>query len=175
MYESLDQKAQIELATAILKLNMVGITSAKEMLADPELRSPGPVRIKDRIAGLSSAEIIELANKASTVRIIAASQKPGLPADLLTPLAAGNPGYSLASTKWKLVSDMNGHIKEQLLEFKSDGTVETDPPSTAGASSWEQSADEVRIFVNDSYAVSRGKLVDADHIQGTAGNKNGST
>lgn len=175
MSESLDQDAQIELATAIVQLNMVGINSAKEMLADPELRSPGPVRIKDRIAGLTAAEIIELAEKTSTVRIVTPGQEPGVPADLLTPLAAGNPGYSLASTKWKMVSDTNGHIKEQTLEFKSDGKLETNPPSTAGASSWEQSADEVRIFINDSYAVSRGKFVDADHIQGAAGNKNGST
>lgn len=175
MYESLDQETQIELATAILKLNMAGINSAEEMLADPELRSPGPVRIKERIAGLSAAEIIALADKTSTVRIIPPGPKPGVPADLLTPLAAGNPSYSLASTKWKVVSDMNGHVKEKALEFKSDGTLETNPPSTAGASSWEQSADEVRIFINDSYAVSRGKFVDADHIQGTAGNKNGST
>lgn len=175
MNKSLDQDAQIELVTAIVKLNMVGINSAEEMLADPELRSPGPVRIKDRIAGLTAAEIIELADKTSTVRIISPGQEPGVPADLLTPLVAGNPIYSLASSKWKLVSDTNGHIKEHTLEFKSGGKLETNPPSTGGASSWEQSADEVRIFINDSYAVSRGKFVNADHIQGTAGNKNGST
>lgn len=175
MSESLHQEAQVELATAILKLNMVGINSVEEMLADPELRSPGPVRIKDVIAGLTAAEIIELADKTSTVRIITPGQEPGVPADLLTPLAAGNPSYSLTSTKWKLVSNTNGYIKEQTLEFHSDGKLETNPPSTAGTSSWEQSADEVRIFINDSYAVSRGKFVDAEHIQGTGGNKVGST
>ncbi len=93
MNESLHQEAQIELATAILKLNMVGINSSKEMLADPALHSLGPVRIKDRIAGLTAAEIVKLADKTSTVRIITPGQEPGVPADLLTPLAAGNPSY----------------------------------------------------------------------------------
>lgn len=175
MNDSLDKDAQIGLMTAIVKLNMVGIGSAEEMLADPGLRSPGPVRIKDRIAGLTAAEIIDLADKTSTVRVVTSGQEPGVPAELMTPLAAGDPGYSLSSTKWKLVSNTNGYIKELTLEFKSGGKLETDPPSTAGVSSWEQSADEVRVLINDRYAVYRGKFVDADLIQGTAGNKNGST
>lgn len=175
MLGSLDNEGQAKLVTAIVQLNMVGISSAEEMLADPELRSPGPVRIKDRIAGLSSAEIIALANKTATTKVLVNGEQPGVSAELLTPLEGGKPGSSLESTEWRLVSDSNGFKKEHTLKFERGGNLVTEPPSTAGVSTWEQSADEVRIFINDRYAVYRGKFVDSDHIKGTGGNKVGST
>lgn len=175
MLESLNHERRTELVTAIIQLNMVGISSAEEMLADPELRSPGPVRIKSRIAGLNSAEIIALANKSATTKILAPGQEPGVPTDLLVPLAAGNPTHLLPASKWRLVSNTNGFMKVRTLEFDDGGKLVTQPPSTAGASVWEQSADEVRIFINDRYAVYRGKFVDADNIEGTGGNKLGTT
>jgi hypothetical protein len=175
MLASLKGDQQIELGTAVIQLNMIGISSAKEMLADPELRSPGPVRIKSRIVGLTAAEIIALAKRTATTRIVTPGQEPGVPGDLLRPLDTGKPSYGLTSTRWHFVSNSNGFTYEQTLEFESGGKLVTDPPSTAGVSTWEQSADEVRIFINDRYAVSRGKFVDADHLRGTGGNKVGAT
>jgi hypothetical protein len=175
MLDSLDRDRQIKLVTAVLRINMIGVSSAREAIADPGLQSPGPVRIRDRIAGLTAAEIIALANKTAPVRTVVDGEKPGVPADLLTPLGAGKPAYSLASSKWHVVSDINGFIKEETFEFGPGGTLEIEPPSTAGTSTWEQSADEVRLFINDRYAVSRGKFVDADHMRGTAGNTMGTT
>ena len=92
-----------------------------------------------------------------------------------TPLDAGKPTHLLPSTRWHFVTNANGFKKEQMLEFEDGGNLATNPPSTVGVSTWEQSADEVRIFINDRYAVSRGKFVDADHMQGTGGNKVGAT
>ena len=153
MRKSLNKDQQIMLMTAIIQLNLVGISSATEMLADPELRNPGPVRIKNRIAGLTSDEIIALANKTATTKVITAGQEPGVPADLLKPLDAGVPTYLLPSTQWRYGSNVNGFMDEKTLEFKHGGQLGTEPASTAGVSTWEQSADEVRIFINDRYAV----------------------
>lgn len=175
MLNSLNQDRQMKLVMAILQLNMIGVDSAKEMLADSALRHPGPVRIKDKIAGLDSGEIVALANKTATVKTYLAGQEPGMPADLLTPLAAGEPIHSLVSTTWHFVWNTNGFLKEQTLAFGADGTLKTLPPSTNGASTWEQSADEVRVFINDRYLVARGKFVDANHMQGTDGNRSGET
>ncbi|HET9032745.1 MAG TPA: hypothetical protein VFN25_07560 [Dokdonella sp.] len=175
MLESLNHESQAKLVTAIIQLNLAGISSAEEMLADPELRSPGPVRIKDRITGLSSTEIIALANKSATTRTFIQGQEPGVPSNLLTPLDTGKPTHLLPSTRWLFVTNVNGFKKEQVLKFEDGGNLATNPPSTVGVSTWEQSADEVRISINDQYAVSRGKFVDADHMEGTGGNKMGVT
>lgn len=175
VYDSLKQECQMKLSSAIVQLNNVGINSADEMLADPELRNPGPVRIKDNTALLDSNEIMSLANRTATVKTYIKGREAGVPADLLTPLAAGQPSYSLASTQWRYVTNINGFRKGATLDFEPDGKLESRPPSTAEVSAWEQSADEVRLFCNDRYAVSRGKLVDDDHMQGTAGNHVGST
>lgn len=175
MNNSLDRVGRVELASAVVQLNMIGVSSAAEMLADPELRNPGPVRIKNRIAGLSAGEIIALANKTATVKVFTPGQEPGVPDELLTPLTPGNPAYSLESSQWHRVTNINGFITEETLVFQPGGQLETTPASKTGVSTWEQSADEVRVFINDRYAVSRGKFVDADHIKGMAGNKVGST
>ena len=49
-----------ELAIAVLVLNMEGVTSAYEVVGNPELQSPSIGRIKDRVAGMTAAEIIAL-------------------------------------------------------------------------------------------------------------------
>lgn len=145
------------------------------MLANPELRSPGPVRNKNRIAGLSADEIIALANRTVTTKAYISSQETGVPTELPTSLVAGQPSHLLSSIQWRYSSNINGFTKEQTLDFQLGDTLRTQPPSTAGVSTWEQSANEVRLIINDRYVVALGKFVDADHIQGTAGNKLGTT
>ena len=62
-------KKQQELAIAILKLNMVGVKSAYEVAANPELQNPSIARVKDRVAGMNAEEIIGLANRTTDVKI----------------------------------------------------------------------------------------------------------
>ena len=68
----LDQSSatrQQELAIAMLKLSMTGVQSAYDVISSPELQSPSIVRIKDRVAGMTAEEIIDLANRTSDVKI----------------------------------------------------------------------------------------------------------
>ena len=174
MLASLSREEQEKLVTAVVKLSLVGVSSAEEMLAGAELRNFSPVRIKSQIVGLTSAEIIALASKTSTAKAFIAGQEPGVSAVLLTPLAAGDPPASLESTQWNLVATTNGFTQELTLGFEPGGQLKTEPPSTAGVSTWEQSADEVRIFINDRYAVYRGNFLDGDHMSGNGGKKVGS-
>ena len=53
MLAELPQQRQNDLQFAVLKINMDGVGSAAEMLADPALRAPTVARIKDRLAGMT--------------------------------------------------------------------------------------------------------------------------
>lgn len=64
-----DREEQQQLAVAILKLNMDGVQSAYEVLADRELQSPSIARIKDRVADMTAEEIIELAEHTSDIKV----------------------------------------------------------------------------------------------------------
>lgn len=69
MADRLSAKRQQKLQIAILQINMIGVNSAYETVANPELRSPGVARIKDKIAGMTADEIIDFADRNSTVTI----------------------------------------------------------------------------------------------------------
>ena len=69
MEKNLSPKLQRELIVAMVKLNMVGVNSAYDVVANPELQSPSIVRIKDRVAGMTAEEIIDLADRTSTVKV----------------------------------------------------------------------------------------------------------
>ena len=69
MTAEVDSKKQQQLQVAIVQLNLVGVNSAYEVASNPELKNPSVVRIKDKVAGLSADEIIELANRTSTVKV----------------------------------------------------------------------------------------------------------
>jgi membrane-bound lytic murein transglycosylase B len=62
-------KRQQELAIAVLKLNMSGVKSAHDVVRRPELQHPSILRIKDRVAGMTADEIIDLADRTSNVKI----------------------------------------------------------------------------------------------------------
>ena len=59
---------QQELAIAMLKLNMIGVKSAYGLVGNPELQSLSIVRIKNRVAGMTADEIIDLANRSSDIK-----------------------------------------------------------------------------------------------------------
>ena len=69
MADRLGAKQQQKLQIAILQINMIGVNSAYETMANPELRKVSVARIKDKIAGMTADEIIDFANRNSTVKI----------------------------------------------------------------------------------------------------------
>ncbi|MEP6881547.1 MAG: hypothetical protein ABI866_06115 [Dokdonella sp.] len=62
-------KKQQDLAIAMLKLSMVGVKSAHEVVENPALQKPAIARVKDRVAGMTADEIIDLANRTSDVKV----------------------------------------------------------------------------------------------------------
>lgn len=58
-----------KLALAVLMLNIEGVKSAYEVVRDPELQAPSVGRIKDKVAGLTADQIIELAGRNPAARI----------------------------------------------------------------------------------------------------------
>lgn len=71
MFNGLPEDKRMELQMAIIQLNMDGVGSASEMLADPELRNPGIKRIRARVAGMNVDQIIAEAAKVTSVRLVA--------------------------------------------------------------------------------------------------------
>lgn len=177
MMGALNPDQQIQLQMAILQLNLAGVSSARQMVGNPDLQHPTAAKVKDRIAGKTADEIIALAKRTATTKIVMAGQEPGLPPDATRALKKGLPVTSIASSKWRIVANTNGHTSTLVLEFHSDGSAidEAHPGRAAGTSSWEQSSDEVRVFVNDKYAFYLGRIVDANTMSGTGGNTMGVT
>ena len=74
MLAELRQKKQEDLQFAVLKINMDGVGSAAEMLADPALRSPSVARIKDRIADMTADQILVEADSVTSIQMVRPSQ-----------------------------------------------------------------------------------------------------
>lgn len=67
MAKALEPQKRQELLVAMIKLNLVGVESASEVVQNPALQSPSIVRIKDQVAGMTAQEIIDLAERTSSV------------------------------------------------------------------------------------------------------------
>ncbi|MEO8923863.1 MAG: DUF6694 family lipoprotein [Caldimonas sp.] len=176
MMASLKYDEQIQLAMAILQLNMAGVSSARQLIGNPDLQHPSAAKVKDRIAGKTADEIIALAKRTATTKIVISGQEPGLPADATRALRKGPPVPSIASSRWRVSDNTNGHTSVSVFEFRPDGTAidEAHADQAAGKSTWEQSSDEVRVLLNDKYAFLVGRIVDGKTMSGTGGNKMGS-
>jgi hypothetical protein len=72
MVNSLDGKRKDELVAAVVQLNMIGVDSA----ANAPTR-PSAARIKDKIAGLTAEEIIDLAHRTATNTTATVEHQPG--------------------------------------------------------------------------------------------------
>lgn len=68
MIESLPARKRQQLQIAVLILNMDGVSSAHEVVSDPELQNPSIERIKDRVSGMTADEVIRLSKGVKTVR-----------------------------------------------------------------------------------------------------------
>lgn len=173
MLATLDDSQKIELHIAILKLALAGVESAQQVMDNPRLQNISPSQVKHTIAGLTAAQIVDLAKDAKLPQTYLEGQEPGIPADLLTSLDAGSTASApLTATRWKVTSNTNGHVKEEILAFNTNGVlIDTRQPGNE-PHLWEQSGAEVRLFFNNRFAVYRGRL-DGTTMFGEAGNKNG--
>ena len=177
MFNSLDEQGQQKLATAMLLLNMEGVTSMQQVVDDPALQSLGIGRIRSRVDGMTADEIIKLAATASAnsgLRVLDPDALPGVPRALLEPLPAGLSTRDLAGTAWKLTSNTNGYLDTDMVRLEADGTLRyLDGTQPSGSCTWEQSGDTLRIHLNDGFAVLRGTLHNGA-LDGRGGNRNGS-
>jgi hypothetical protein len=58
-----------KLLEAMLKINLAGVQSGYEVVGNRDLQSLGIARIRDKVAGMSAEEIIELGERVGTVKI----------------------------------------------------------------------------------------------------------
>ena len=177
---ALSGKEQQQLVFAILKINLEGIESARELLQKDDGMSLSAMTIKDR-HGLNYQGIIELSQSVQSVevRLEGDEPSPGLTAEFSTPLAIDEQATQdamLADTAWLLTTDTNGHIRQNYILFNSDGRVSyLDPAKNSpGPHVWQQHDQKVRFTFNDSYAVYLGEITDQNVITGKAANVNGS-
>lgn len=68
MTASLSPRKQQALQIAVLILNMEGVSSAYEVVNDPELQRPSIERIRDKVSGMTADEIIRLSKRVKSVR-----------------------------------------------------------------------------------------------------------
>ena len=69
MMNGRSQAEQQKLAIAVFMLNMQGVKSASEVVNNPELQSPSIARIREKVAGMTAEQIIELAAQNPSVRL----------------------------------------------------------------------------------------------------------
>jgi hypothetical protein len=171
MQQELAPKKWTQLETAITTLPFAGIQSVKDTPSD------GIVKLDiKKLDGMTADQIIELARKTVTVKFLV-GPPPGLPDKFKAPLRpessttlSGVDVKSLAGTQWIVIDDINGHVSEERLRLLPDGKVD-DGVSTSGR--WEQIGANVRIALNDSYAVYLGTLDKSANMHGAAANING--
>jgi hypothetical protein len=68
MVDSLPARKRQQLQIAVLILNMEDVSSAYEVVNNPELQHPSIERIKGRVAGMTADEVIRLSKSVKTVR-----------------------------------------------------------------------------------------------------------
>ena len=173
MMQARDRDAQMQLAMAMLQINMAGVSSASEMLANPELRNPSITRIRGQVDGMTAEEMIALA-AAGDIGGFIQGEEPGVAPGLLAPLEEGPVARPLAGTTWTITSDINGHISQSTVRLDAEGeaylleaNADSDQKNT-----WQQSGDEFRLSINDEFVVYRGRM-EGDALVGAAGNING--
>lgn len=74
MMNARSEADQRKLAVAILMLNMQGVTSARDVVNHPELQAPSIARIRQKVAGMTAEQIMELAAQNPSVRVEASDK-----------------------------------------------------------------------------------------------------
>ena len=176
MMQTLKPAEQQALVVAIVQINLIGVESAEEVAANPSLRQPSVARVRDRIAGMTAQEIIAYSKKnATTTATVGEGHDPGVPPELLRPLAGGAPSHDLSDSTWVIDDTINGHRKRDVYALHADHTmtlIESDKTPN-GVARWETAGDEVRLSFGDGYSVDLGRFVDATTMSGDGGNRTG--
>ena len=177
MLQSLKPDQQKALLVAVIQINFVGVESAEDMVGNADLQHPSAARIRNTIAGMTATEIIDFSKKnaTTTAHIEGEDSEPGVPPELLRPLAGGAPSHDLADTTWVVDDEINGHLKRDVYALHADHTmtlIESDKKQ-GGTAHWETAGDEVRFSFGDGYSVNLGRFVDATTMSGDGGNRTG--
>ena len=69
MTESVTPAKRQKLMVAMVQINLAGVNSAYDLVANPELQSFGIAKVKDKVANLNADEIIELGNRTPGVQV----------------------------------------------------------------------------------------------------------
>lgn len=176
---ALSDKQQQQLMFAVLKINLEGVETAKELLQRENELSLSAIAIKDRLHGLNYQGIIELSQSVQSVevRLEGDEPSPGLTAEFSAPLASmpAMQDATLADTAWLLTTNSNGHIRQNYILFNSDGRLSYLDPAkkSPGPHAWQQKDKKVRFTFNDNYAVYLGEITGENVITGKAANVNG--
>lgn len=168
-----DEKLKLQMA--MLAIMLSELTSAQQLIDNPQYQKMSPAAFRDRFAGLSYEEILNKANVKSSVKVTVAGEEPGVAEELLKPLQndpTNKASAQLVGSRWVLTTNVNGHVKTNLIELSANGKLNYVPAST-GEHSWEQVGNAVRIKFNNGYAVYVGHLENEAKIVGKAGNRYG--
>jgi hypothetical protein len=175
MMKSLKPDQQQALVIALLQINFIGVESVTEAARSADLQNPSAARVKDKIAGMTAPEIIAFSKNNATTTAFVEGEEPGVPQELLRPLAGGPPSTNLADTTWTIEDTINGHIKRDVYQLHADHTmtlIESDKKQ-GGTCRWEQAGEEVRLSFSDGHSVNLGRFTDPSTMKGEGGNKNG--
>ncbi len=69
MLESVSPSQKNQLLAAMVQINLAGVSSAYEVVENPDLQRFGIVGIKDKVSDLNADEIIELGKRVSTMEV----------------------------------------------------------------------------------------------------------
>ena len=70
MTASLSPRKQQALQVAVLVLNMDGVSSAYDVVGNPDLQHPSIERIRTTVSGMTADEIIRLSKRVTSVRVV---------------------------------------------------------------------------------------------------------
>jgi hypothetical protein len=177
MTESMNTADRLSLIMAVSQLDREGAAGSAEA-GEGAQASPAAsaAKIKEKIAGMTAPEIVELARRTSTTKASAKGKHPGIAPALLRPLQSGAATAPLADTTWAFVTTVNGRPRRDTVQFLKDHSasyVDTETRAR-GSHRWEQSGNEVRLSVDQGYSVYLGEFGKDGTLSGQGGNTKGS-
>ncbi len=178
LMDSGTQKQKQKLLIALLRINLEGVGSATEMLANKDDLSLSGSKIKEKLHGLNYTEIIELSKNMQSVQVILPGEEPGLTDEFRTPLnqsESNSQATVLSATSWLITTNTNGHIRKEYIVLNSGGDLsyKNESKKSDGSHTWELFNKKVRFTFNNNYSVYIGEMKSSATMKGKAANVNG--
>jgi hypothetical protein len=106
------------------------------------------------------------------VKVFFGDERPGLPEKFQRPLTDQPvaPKVSLAGTTWEFTTVHDGYVRSLKYAFHADGRLELLHAAAGGPSTWQQAGDQLRLSLNDGYAVWLGSVSGPDAMSGESAN-----